>query len=466
MFIGRENELKELNNRYHNQSSQLVVVYGRRRIGKSQLLKKFCENKKHLFIEGIEGAHRKLQIENSLKEFAKQSQSPFASKLKLTQWQEFFDLLTEYFKSQPNKKIIILDEFQWMANQQSFLVSLIKLYWDNYWKNQNVMMILCGSVAHFMVKKVVQSKALYGRINWELSLTGLPPNKARKMLARRGDFEALKYLLIFGAIPKYLEEIDQKQSFDTNLNKLLFQKDGFFVNEIEKIFFSQFKEVQTYKKIIETLSKKNQSLAEISKKLKIPSGGGLRGYLSNLEKAGFVRAYTSIHQKGYRSQKYKLFDEYLIFYFKFMQGHQRQISENTKQNLFKLLVTPTWNPWLGIAFEVFCLKNAMYLAEKAGFAHEVISFAPLFSPKDEKFQIDLIYKRSNKIYTICEIKFSETAINTSIIPEMERKLKLLPHKSSDTIETMLISPFGADQALIQSQFFHHILSLKEIFEKD
>lgn len=466
MFIGREDELKELNARYLAQSSQLIVVYGRRRIGKSQLLKMFCENKKHLFIEGIEGAHRNKQIDNALKEFAKQSQNPLAGKLRLTQWQDFFDLLTDHFKNQTSKKIIVFDEFQWMANQQSYLVSLIKFYWDNYWKKLNVMLILCGSVAHFMVKKVVQSKALYGRINWELSLVALPPNKSRKMLSRRGDFEALKYLLVLGSIPKYLEEVNQNQSLDTNLNKLFFQKNGFFVNELEKIFFSQFKEVQVYKKIIETLSKKNQSLAEISKKLKIPSGGGLRGYLSNLEKAGFIRVYTSIYQKGHRSQKYKLFDEYLNFYFKFMQNHSRQINENTKQNLFKLIVSPIWNPWLGIAFEVFCLKNAMYLAEKAGFANEVISFAPLFSSKDEKFQIDLIYKRSNKIYTVCEIKFSDVPISTAIIPEVKRKLNLFPHKVTDTIETMLISPLGADQALEQSQFFHHVISLKEIFKDD
>lgn len=463
MFIGREQELKELNTRYKSNSSQLIAIYGRRRIGKSHLLKEFCKNKSHIFLEGIEGVHRKNQIESALKEFSKQTGNVLMSKLKLSQWQDFFDVLTEHFKTRSGKKVLILDEFQWMANQQSFLVSLLKVYWDNYWKDQNVMLILCGSVAHFMVKKVVQSKALYGRINWELSLQALLPDEARKMLPRRGDFESLKYLMIFGSIPKYLEEINQKLSFDENLNHLCFQKNGFFVNEIDKIFFSQFKEAQTYKKIIEVLSKGNKSLAEISKKLKIPSGGGLQSYLFNLEKAGFVRSYTSIHQKGKRSQKYKLFDEYLIFYFKYIQTHKKQIQENTKQNLFKLLVSPSWKPWLGIAFEVFCLKNAMYLAEKAGFAEEVISFSPFFSPHDEKFQIDLIFQRANNIYTVCEIKFSEEMISTSVIPEVKRKLMLLSLKKTVTIETMLITPLGADKALVESQFFHHIISLNDFF---
>jgi AAA+ ATPase superfamily predicted ATPase len=464
MFIGRTEELSDLNERFSSSTSQLLIIYGRRRIGKSQLLKTFSKNKLSLFFEGIEGAHRNKQIENCVLEFSKQTKKTITAKLKLTKWEEFFELLTDHFKQNPEKKIIILDEFQWMANQQSFLVSLIKFYWDNYWKNQNVMLILCGSVAHYMVKKVIQSKALYGRINYELCLQPLTPYESRKMLSRRGDFESLKYMMIFGGIPKYLEEINQNLSFDENINRLCFQRNGFFTNEIDKIFFSQFKEATTYKKIIEQLAVKNLNLTEISNKLKIVSGGGLRSYLFNLEKAGFIRSYSSYGKNGRKLQKYKLFDEYLIFYFKFISKNKKQIEENTKQNLFKLVVTPHWNFWLGIAFEVFCLKNAMYLAEIAGFADEVISFAPLFSMKDHKFQIDLIFNRDKNIHTLCEIKYSETPIATSVIPEVKRKVQLLQCKKSDTVETMLIAPFGADKALQQSEYFHHILNLNDIFK--
>ncbi len=463
MFIGRSRELSELNQRFSNKSSQLLVIYGRRRIGKSQLLKTFSKNKSVIFLEGLEGTHKKKQIESAVLEFSKQTKKPIAAKLKLSKWEEFFELLTEHFEKSKDKKIIIMDEFQWMANQQSFLVSLIKFYWDNYWKNQNVMLVLCGSVAHFMVKKVIQSKALYGRINYELCLQALSPNESRRMLSRRGEAEVLRYLMLFGGIPKYLEEVNQSLSFDENINRLCFQKNGFFTHEIDKIFFSQFKEAKTYKRIIEQLAIKNMNLSDISERLKIASGGGLRSYLFNLEKAGFIRSYYSYGKKRKKLQKYKLFDEYLIFYFKFIAKNKVHIDENTRQNLFKLVVTPHWSSWLGIAFEVFCLKNAMYLAEAAGFANEVISFAPLFSMKDNKFQIDLIFIRTNNIHTVCEIKYSESPITTSIIPEVQRKLKLLPCKKSDTIETMLIAPSGADLPLQQAEFFHHIISLKEIF---
>lgn len=462
MFIGRKDELQLLEAKYKMAESQLVAVYGRRRIGKSQLLKHFCRKYSHLFFEGLEAESTKVQISVLLNEFGKQTKDPFTKKLNLTQWTEVFDYLTGYIKKHPKKLVIVFDEFQWLACQQSHLVHLIKLYWDNYWKSLNVMLILCGSVAHFMVDKVIKSKALYGRVNLELPMRGLSPCDARKMLSHRGDFEALKYLLIFGTVPKYLEEVEQNKSFDENINRLCFKRHGYFLDEVDKIFFSQFREVQIYKKIITALSKRNLSLAEISKTLDIPSGGGLRSYLTNLEAAGFVRSYTSLYQKGRRNQKFKLFDEYLNFYFKFMQVHIKQIAENERQQIFKNQVEQKWKPWLGIAFEVFCLKNALYIAEKAGFAEEVISFSPLFGGTDEKFQIDLIFVRTHSIVTVCEIKFHEKQISTDVIPEVERKISILPRKRGQTVEKMLIAPFGSDESLTKSQYFHHVISMEDL----
>ncbi len=463
MFLGRDSELRSLQTKYKQKNSQLVVVYGRRRIGKSELLKHFCKEKSHLFFEGLESELTKVQIEIFLNEFGKQTQNPFVGKLKLKNWTEVFDYLTEYLRKKPGKTILVFDEFQWISCQQSHLIHLLKLYWDNHWKSMNLMIILCGSVAHFMVKKVIKSKALYGRINLEIGLTGLNPKDARKMIPRRGQLEVLKYLLLFGTVPKYLEEIEQDKSFDENINRLCFSKNGYFVNEIDKVFFSQFREAQTYRKIVEALSQRNMGLEELSHKLKMKSGGGLKSYLSNLQNAGFIRSYASIHQKSQRNQKFKLFDEYLLFYFKFIAPRSRQIAENTRQQLFKSQIVPKWQPWLGIAFEVFCLKNAMSLAEAAGFAEEVISFAPLFQIHDSSFQIDLIFNRIGSIRTVCEIKFHENPITTKIIPDIERKLKLLPSKNGETIEKMLIAPMGADQSLLQAEYFHHIIDLKDIF---
>lgn len=464
MFIGRQREILSLQKKYQLNKAQLVVMYGRRRIGKSELLRHFCQSKSHLIFEGLEGQPQKVQIQNILDMLADQRKNPFISKLNLNHWNEVFRLLTEEIDKSKEKLVLVFDEFQWMANLRSPLVSLFKLYWDNHWKSKNVMIVLCGSVATFMVKKVLNSKALYGRINMELYLSGLNPGEARKLLKKRGEWEALRYLLIVGTVPKYLEEIDQNLSLNSNLNQLFFSKNGFFVNELDKVFFSQFREAQTYKKIVTTLSKGNFTLSELSDKIKISSGGGLKSYLSNLELSGFIRSYTSMQSKGHRNQKYKLFDEFLVFYFKYVYPHQKQILQNSNQQLFNLLVEPHWQSWLGIAFETFCLKHAMMIAEAAGFANEVISFSPLFGSKDKKFQIDLIYKRSQNIVTIVEIKYHTEAVGTGIIPEMEKKLTLLKLGKKYTIERMLIAPLGADKHLIATGYFHHVIDMKAFFK--
>lgn len=463
MFIGRYSELRELNDRFQKKQSQLVVIYGRRRVGKSSLLEEFSKEKKHLFFEGIEHSPKTVQIQNFLNSLSKQLNDPFISKMKLTSWIEVFDLLTKTLKDTKNKYVVAIDEFQWLACQQSHLVSIFKFYWDNHWKNLNVMFVLCGSIANYMISKVIRSKALYGRISWELCLTGLSPPEIAKMLNKRGAIEILKYLMIFGSIPKYIEEINQNTSFESNINRLCFTKTGFFVDELEKIFYSQFREVQIYKKIISLLSYGNLNLSEIAKKTRIPSGGGLKSYLNNLERSGFIRQYRSINKKGHGSQRYKLFDEFIVFYFKFIKPHLHQIQENEKQKFFNNAVASNWQPWLGIAFETFCLKHAMFIAEQVGFADEVISFGPFFSTKDQRFQIDLIYIRASGIRTVCEIKFHDKPVGTKVIPEFEKKVALLP-KIKTTTERMLISPFGADTSLINTEYFQHIVTLDQLFK--
>jgi len=465
MFYGRELELTELTRRYRAKDSNFIVIYGRRRIGKSCLLETFKKGKPNLSFEGVENQPATIQISKFIQDFSIQTKNPLMSKLQIDDWMDALQLLTEYIEKQKTKTIIIFDEFQWLACNQTKLVSLIKIYWDNYWQKKNTMLIICGSVAHYIFKKVIRSKALYGRINWELQLTDLAPKNIVQLVNKRGHYEALKYMLIFGGVPKYFKEIDQNKSFDQNMNRLFFIKNSFFSTEIDKIFYSQFKESQNYKKIVLRLAQKNMSLSEISKSIGFSSGGGLKSYLDNLEKAGFIRSYVSQGAHGRRNVKYKLFDPYLNFYFKFVDPHQRLIQQNEKQNLFATLVEKKWAPWLGIGFEVFCLRNAYLIAEIAGFAADVISMAPYFSAKDDKFQIDLIFTRAGHVLTLCEIKFYDKPVGTDIIPEVKRKLLLLPKTKKDTVETMLISPFGADKSLRDSEYFNHIIEFNDFLKK-
>jgi len=271
MFIGRTYELQQLKDKYNTGKSELVVIYGRRRIGKSSLVEKFAENKEFFFnFEGIEGENTKGQMASFVKIMGKYIDDSFLSKINFDSWHTVFDYLTEKLidkKKRKKKLILFLDEVQWMAVRRSKMIGIIKYFWDNYWKKMNVMLILCGSIASFMIKRIIHSKALYGRITFEILLKGLLPNEAANFFAnKRSKEEILTFLMVFGGVPRYLEEINLNRSFNQNINSLCFSKNGLMVDEIKKIFYSQFKEAETYLKIVTVLKGRLLTFKEVSEK--------------------------------------------------------------------------------------------------------------------------------------------------------------------------------------------------------
>lgn len=463
-FIGRTNELTELNELYLSKQSKLIVIYGRRRVGKSRLVEQFIKSKPALCFEGLEGLHTQEQINLFLADLSKQLNDPILAKSKLDNWTLIFDYLTKYFSRKKKKLVLFLDEFQWLAAGQNKLISLLKKYWDKEWSKQNVMLILCGSVSSYMVKKVIQSKALYGRINWQLCLHPLNLSEIHQLLGnKRSKDEVLKYAMIFGGIPKYLNEINTHLSFEKNINKLCFTRNGILIDEYKKAFYSQFKEYGNYITIVEFLKTQPHTLKDVANKLKLPSGGGVKSYLDNLESALFVTSYTPYNKKDKsRLKKYKLTDEYLRFYFKYISPNLQIIKDNVSNNIFTQKIKPAWDSWMGFAFENLCLKNAMYLAEKMGFADEVISYGPLFHRGSTNFQIDLLYLRSDNVITLCEMKYTNQPISTKVIPEVERKAKLIEAPARISIEKALITRMGVEQSLIDSDYFNYILTVDDL----
>ncbi len=269
-------------------------------------------------------------------------------------WNSLFSYLSErvFNKECKKKKVLFFDELQWMAAGRSRLISLLKYFWDNHWKDQNIMLVLCGSIASFMVKKVLRSKALYGRTTLEIHLKGLGPADAYKLIGnKRSHEECLKYLLVFGSVPKYLEQINLNLSFDQNMNRLCFSPNGVMFQEIERIFYNQFREAQAYLRIVSLLKDGIFSLKEVAVKLKLPSGGGLKSYLENLERAEIIRSITPFG-KGLKTKirKYTLSDEFLVFYFKYIDHNKKTIHESTSSKLFQVLTKESFQSWLGFAF--------------------------------------------------------------------------------------------------------------------
>ena len=463
-FIGRTDEVKKLDQLYKDRGGKLAVIYGRRRVGKTRLVEKFMAGKLFLRFEGLEHTRTKDQISHFVSDLSKQLNDPILERAKIDSWDVVFDYLTTVFSK--SKYILFLDEFQWLAANQTRLVSILKKYWDQQWSKQGVFLILCGSVCSYMIKRVISSKALYGRINWELCLQPLHPTEVHELLdSKRSIDEIQQYSLILGGVPKYLLEINTSKSFDQNINDLFFTHDGALVKDYERIFYSQFKEPKIYENIVNYLKNDPKTLMEVSKHLKAISGGGIKSYLENLEKALFITSYVPYDKKdNSKLKKYKLTDEYLRFYFKFAVPNLKIISTNRKRDLFSQLVKPVWHSWLGFAFENFCLKNGLFLAELMGFDDQVKQWGPYFHRGDEGFQIDLVYLRQDKVVTICEIKYYNTPVPVTVMHEVEKKAKLIRLPRGFTLEKALISRFGPDSALRDLAYFHHYVQVEDFFK--
>jgi hypothetical protein len=268
---------------------------------------------------------------------------------------------------------------------------------------------------------------------------------------------------VFGGVPKYLEQINPNQSFNQNMNTLCFSPHGIMLKEVERIFYSQFREPRTYLKIINLLKNGIFSLSEISLKTKIPSGGGLKQYLKNLERAEMIRSFVPFDRSGNsKFKKYTLADEFLVFFFKYIEPNLRVIKESISRRLFETLTQNSFDTWLGFAFERFCLKHAGMLAFVMDFADDLLLASPYFKKNDERFQIDLLYKRADHVITVCEIKHQNIKIGTHIIPEMQRKCALLKVPRGYALEKALISLYGPDNSLKDTGYFHHFVTLDDI----
>jgi AAA+ ATPase superfamily predicted ATPase len=320
MLVGREEELSTLTLLEKSKKAEMLVLYGRRRVGKSALVQHFCGGKRALLFEAIEGASTKVQIDHFTEQLRAQIKDPLLEGVRFADWNAVFGYITHYLQRQDKKVVLFFDEFQWQAAGHTKLVGLLKYVWDNHWKKHAPLLILCGSIGSFMVRNVLRSKALYGRVTAEMHLRGLSLSGVRAILRNmRSNDEVLRYLLVFGGIPKYLEEIDLRKSFAQNMNRLCFSRDGVMVSEIDRIFASQFREAATYKRIVGELLAGPMRLKDIADALGMHSSGGLKEYLNNLILADMIDVSVPLgRSENSKNRCYRVSDEFLCFYSKFM----------------------------------------------------------------------------------------------------------------------------------------------------
>jgi uncharacterized protein len=464
-FIGRDHELIRMAQIFNKKQASILVFYGRRRVGKTELIETFLKGKKYIKIEGKEGQSKSKQIQHALYTLSKKFNDANIAKLAFKSWTEVFDFIAQ--KTKNSSWTIYLEELQWLANYKSDLISDLKEVWDNtYKKNLKLRLVLCGSSPSFMISEVIKSKALYNRSEYVFPIQEFSLQEIAIFFKnKKSNKHAMDAMLTVGGLPEYLKYLEANSSIIIGLSENSFAKGSFFSQEYEKIFTSSMSENKHYKKIIELLSDyKFLTKNEIAKKLKITAGGELSKILQDLEVCGFIEyilPYSSESKK--RLVRYAISDNYLQFFNKFIRPRLKDIQSTGIKNYKSVINQNNYYQWLGYSFERWCRRNHRCIAEILGFESVSYQSGAYFNKShlDTNFQIDLLFSRKDQVMTVCEIKYNINQIGSKIISEFDRKLSYLKVKNNITIEKVLICASEIPPHV--EQYFDRCIPLNDFF---
>lgn len=469
-FIGREFEFERLKKIAASKEASIIVMYGRRRVGKTELLEQAFKDRNILKFEGIESLDSQEQLANAMSQLAVYVQEPLLAKTVIENWKEFFLLLAKHTKR--GTWTIYLEELQWLANYEDTLIPELKYVWDNFFRhNPHLILILCGSSPSFMIDHVLHSKALYNRSQHEFHLKEFTLPETKEFLKSRSNKEVMDAYLTIGGIPEYLKWVTTESSVFLSIVQNSFPTGGFFAQEYERIFTSNLANNKHYKEIIDILSMRRfitrKQLAEL---LEVTSGGTLSDLLTDLEKSGFVDCYHPFNlSENTMLKRYAINDNYLQYYFKFIHPFIKNIESGAyNRNPKTALKLDSYMKWLGFAFERFCRKYHYVIARILQFSGVHYRAGTFFNRGTDKensgFQIDLLFERADNVYTICEIRYLQKKVGTQVINDMESKLALFPNPKNMTLHKVLICNEGAEDALINRAYFDDIITLTDLFD--
>ena len=473
MFIGRETDLADLMALWQKRTSSLAVVSGRRRIGKSTLVKRFAETSKCRFVEiaGLapdkEMSNRK-QLDHFCERLALQTGVP---EVRVDGWSKAFDLLSAAIRGTA-RTVVFLDEISWMGHYDPSFAVFLKDAWDlHFSRRTNLVLVLAGSVSAWIQSNILNSKAFVGRISREIPLTELSLAECRRFWGtaadRLSDMEILDMLSVTGGIPKYLEEMNPSLSVEENVRLLCFSPGGYLFRDFDAIFSDVFEsEVSAKLKIVEALADGPASLSELAEIAGLELNGHVSADLKELCAAGFVASSEGLNPstgKPARETRYRLRDNYIRFYLKFIRPKKAAI----RSGLYKFKSMENlagWNTVIGLQFENLILNNLSALAPRLGLGASIVtSAAPYYRKgrrRGEGVQIDLLVQTAKSVCAV-EIKRVKR-IDESVEREVCEKLNRLKLPRDMSKRAALVYEGKLAQSVMDNGFFDFIIPVSEL----
>ncbi len=450
-MIGREKERKILLNALQSDESQFIAVYGRRRVGKTYLIRETFEYNFSFQHTGLQNGDKSEQLkafERSLKSAGMKNVPT------LSDWFDAFYNLGQFLGSLPDgKKVVFIDELPWLDTPKSKMVNALDHFW-NAWATarKDIILVVCGSATSWIISKIVRNYGgLHNRLTRQIYLEPFTLHEcelfANANLLGMSRRNILETFMVFGGIPYYWKFLQKGESYAQSIDRLFFSKNGELKNEYNALYSSLFKNPQPYIEIVSVLGHKKAGMTrqEIITELKKNEGGKLSSVLEELEQCDFIRSFQSIGKQK-KETVYQLIDNFTLFYFKFIDGQKT----NEKNYWSKVMQKNVYAVWSGLAFERICFQHIEQIKKALGISGVISNvYSWTYKPEgdgEHGVQIDMLIDRDDNIINLCEIKFSksEYEITSAYDREIHRKADIFTRKTHTTkgVTIIMITSYG------------------------
>ena len=466
-IIGRKSEKDLLQAIYDSSKSEFVAVCGRRRVGKTFLIREFFEGEMVFQTAGLANQNMKQQIKSFYADLIDQGFNRQDTE-EPKDWIDVFMMLRQVVKQNKKKrKVILLDELPCMDTPKSGFIAALEHFW-NSWASarHDIVLIVCGSATSWMMNKLINNHGgLYNRITRRIFLEPFSLRETEAFLKSKGfvlsRYEIAECYMVMGGIPFYLEMLERDLSLAQNIDAMFFRPNGQLAREFSNLYNALFKNSSDYVKVVEALSLKRAGLTrtEIISGTGLVSGSKLTTILQNLESCGFIRQYR-LYGEPHNSIIYQLVDFFTLFYFRFLV-------DKTPGKWMSIQDKPKFYAWAGLTFELLAIQHIESIKHSLGIngvETQVSTWRCLDG--DRGAQIDLIINRSDNTINLCEAKFSvdDFSISKDYEKNLRNKLQqFLNHtKMKKSIQLTLITTYGLEKNK-HSGVIHKLITLDDLF---
>ena len=473
MLIGRKKEQKALKGLLKSDKSEFVAIYGRRRVGKTYLVRETFNYRFAFQHTGTQNGSKTVQIN----EFAKSLRIAGMEDVPtMKDWYDAFFVLGNFLASlNEEKKVIFIDELPWMDTPKSDFVSALEHFW-NGWATMrtDIILIVCGSATSWIVSKIVKNYGgLHNRLTRKIFLAPFSLYecelfvKSRELVMTRRQI--LETYMVLGGIPYYWTFLSSDRSWSQNIDAMFFDKEAQLQDEFNALYSSLFRNPEPYIDTVTILGTKKIGMtrSEIVKELGTDTGSTLTKVLDDLELCGFITAYNSIG-KTKKDTVFQLTDNFTLFYFKFIRENRKHDSLFWSHSIKKTV----YAVWSGLAFERVCFQHIPQINKALGISGVVSStYSWIYRAQNEQesgVQIDMLLDRDDDVINLCEMKFSsdEYEITKSYDAELRRKARVFSAKTNTkkAVTTVMITTYGLVQNAYAADIQNQV-TMEDLFEK-